>query len=247
MKIKKLKCVKSNRNILIIDNLAAGYDGNVVLDGISMSANKGEICCIIGEEGSGKSTLLNAISQQLNHAGRIVFNDINLKEYSTDKMIMCSVDFIMQGGNILKNFSVEEHLEMAMTGKNTGQRKLILEDIEEIFPTILQLKKQIAGRLSGGERMLLSLACLMATDAKLWILDEPTAGLAPDICIGIKNFLIKTKNTGQKTILLLEHNFEFAFEISDSLFILKERKISQKYLPKEFLQKDFIDINLYNN
>jgi ABC-type branched-subunit amino acid transport system ATPase component len=85
----------------------------------------------------------------------------------------------------------------------------------------------------------------MATDADFLVLDEPTAGLAPDTCKAIGDFLLRMKNEHGKTILLLEHNYDFAFEIADSVVILKEGTLSNKYLCDVFCQPDFVDTKLY--
>ncbi len=234
-------------DILSINNLIAGYNGNVILDNISLNVDKGEICCVIGEEGSGKSTLLKAIIQQIPHIGMIRYHDKILNEIPTSDMNNLGIDFISQGGNILKGFTVEEHIKLALLGKPKLEIKLIWNEIENSFPHIKKLRQQIAGRLSGGERMLLSLSCLLTTDADLWILDEPTAGLAPDISGHIEAFLLKMSSTRNKTILLMEHNYDFAFKISNSIVTLKEGKLSNKYMSDVFREKGFIDEKLYDS
>ena len=110
---------------------------------------------------------------------------------------------------------------------------------------MITLKKQVAGRLSGGERMILSMACLLATDAELWIIDEPTAGLAPETCNVIGSFLTRMQKERSKTILLTEHNYDFAFHIANSVVVLKDGTLSHKYLKDEFNQPNFIETNLY--
>ncbi|MBN1185151.1 MAG: ATP-binding cassette domain-containing protein [Bacteroidales bacterium] len=236
-----------NDDILNIENLIAGYNGNIILDSISLNVYMGEICCIIGEEGSGKSTLLKAITQQIPHRGTIQYYGKILNKIPTSDMNNLGIDFISQGGNILNRFTVEEHIKLALSGKSKVEIELIWHEIESYFIQIKKLRKQIAGRLSGGERMLLSLSCLLTTDANLWILDEPTAGLAPDISGHIEAFLLKMSATRNKTILLMEHNYDFAFKVSDSIVTLKEGKLSSKYMPDVFREESFIDEKLYDS
>lgn len=235
-----------NDDILIIENLIAGYNGNVILDSICLNVIKGEICCVIGEEGSGKSTLLKAITQQIPHKGTIRYHSTILNKIPTSDMNNLGIDFISQGGNILKGFTVEEHIRLALSGKPKVEIELVWHEIENSFLQIKKLRKQIAGRLSGGERMLLSLSCLLTTDADLWILDEPTAGLAPDISGHIEAFLLKMTATQNKTILLMEHNYDFAFKVSNSIVTLKEGKLSNKYLSDVFREESFVDEKLYD-
>lgn len=239
--------MSAEKNILSIENLTTGYNGKPVLQGLSLSLRKGETCCVIGEEGSGKSTLLKAVTQQLESSGKITYNGIDLNNVPTSQMTKHKIDFIAQGGNILKSFTVEEHIYLALSGKNNAEKSLFWKELEDVFPKLIRLRKQIAGRLSGGERMILSIACLMATDADFLLLDEPTAGLAPETCEAIKNFLVRLKNERGKTLLMLEHNYEFAFEFVDSVMTLREGKLSEKYASDIFRQPDFIDTKLYGS
>lgn len=237
--------MRIEENIVSIENLIVGYNGKPVLHGLNLHLQKGEICCVIGEEGAGKSTLLKAITQQLKSTGKIRYNETDLSKVSTAKMIKHKIDFIAQGGNNLKGFTVEEHICLALSDRNEAEKSIISNEIEHTFPKMIALKKQVAGRLSGGERMILSIACMMATDANFLVLDEPTAGLAPEICKAIGAFLLRMKNERGKIILLLEHNYDFAFEIADTVVTLKEGLLSEKYLCDVFRQPDFIDTKLY--
>lgn len=233
-------------NIVSIENLVAGYNGKPVLHQLNLHLQKGEICCVIGEEGAGKSTLLKAITQQLRSNGKISYNGTDLSKVSTAKMVMHGVDFIAQGGNILIGFTVDEHIRLALSNRSESEKSIVYKEIEQTFPKMTALKDQFAGRLSGGERMILSFACLLASGADFLVLDEPTAGLAPETCKAIGNFLLRMKNAQGKTILLMEHNYDFAFEIADSVVTLKEGTLSEKYLCHVFSQPDFIDSKLYN-
>lgn len=239
--------MSAENKILNIENLTTGYNGNPVLQNLSLSLQKGEICCVIGEEGSGKSTLLKAITQQLKSTGKICYNGTDLSPIPTSAMTKHKIDFIAQRGNILSGFTVEEHICLALSEISDKEMSIVWQKVENTFPKMIALRKQVAGRLSGGERMILSLACLMATDADFWILDEPTAGLAPEICEAIKDFLTNMKQHQGKTILMLEHNYEFAFEIADSVVTLKNGKISEKYFSNDFRKPDFIDSQLYGS
>lgn len=236
------------KDILNIENLVAGYTGESesVLKGINLSMGQAEIYSLIGEEGSGKSTLVKAITRQIPTTGVICYQGRDLSSVRTDEMIRCGIDFIIQGGNILRQFTVEEHVQLALQGnKKKQESKILWQEIESTFPQVAKLRKQVAGRLSGGERMLLSLSCLMTSNADLWVLDEPTAGLAPEMCTFIFNFLIRMKLDRQKTILIMEHNYDFAFDVCDSLLILKEGNLSCKYFPDQLVKKDFLDKLFY--
>lgn len=237
--------MNSETQILTIENLCVSYDGNPVLLDLNLQLQQGEICCVIGEEGAGKSTLLKALTQQIKCKGKINYDGTDLGKVATTKMVKHGIDFIVQGGNILNGFTVEEHICLCLSGRSDTKKRMIWKEIEQLFPKMIALKKQIAGRLSGGERIILSFACVLATDANFLVLDEPTAGLAPETCKVISDFLLRMKDEKGKTILLLEHNYDFAFELADSVVTLKDGILSDKYLCNIFRQSDFIDTKLY--
>jgi branched-chain amino acid transport system ATP-binding protein len=239
--------MNSERQILSIKDLSTGYNGTTVLRGVNLVLDKGEICCVIGEEGSGKTTLVKAITQQLKSTGNIVWNGIDLCNIKTSEMTKHKIDFITQGGNILPGFTVEEHICLALSEKSNEEKSILWQEVENTFPKLKLLRKQVAGRLSGGERIILSIACVLATDADFLVLDEPTAGLSPEMSKVIGDFLVRMKNERSKTILILEHNYEFAIEIVDSIVTLKEEKLSEKYMGTVFKQPDFIDTKLYGS
>jgi ABC-type branched-subunit amino acid transport system ATPase component len=214
--------------------------------GCNLKLEKREVCCVIGEEGSGKSTLLKSITQQLPTSGSILYHGIDLSRVSTANLTKRGIDFVSQGGNILESFTVEEHINLSLRRTCRASRSSTWHQIENAFPSLCKLRKQVAGRLSGGERMILSIACLLATDADLLLLDEPTAGLAPETCVSIKHFLFRMKNELGKTMLLFEHNYDFAFEVADSVVTLKEGRLSEKYMPHVFQRTGFIETNLYS-
>jgi branched-chain amino acid transport system ATP-binding protein len=232
-------------HILQIENLIAGYNGKPVLNGINLTIQSSEICCIIGEEGSGKTTFVKAITQQIKSHGEIHYNGTDLSKVPTARIVKHGIDFISQGGNILQGFTVEEHILLAITKRSKLEKINLLKEIEKTFPKLVSLNKQIAGRLSGGERMILSMACILATNADFLLLDEPTAGLAPEICNVIKMFLIKLKKQENKSILLFEHNLDFAISVADSMVILQNGILSKKLGPNEFKNPSFIDNYLY--
>ncbi len=237
--------MKTNEaDIFIINNLVAGYPSAVVLEGIDISFQRGEICGIIGEEGAGKSTLLKALTGQIIPKGSIVYNGKDISGLPTHKIIQNNMDFIVQGGNILPAFTVEEHLRLAVSGKSKKEATVLLETVVETFPIMKTLKKQYGGTLSGGERTLLSIACVLATNNDLLILDEPTAGLSPEMCCSIEKSLLYLKKQN-KTVLLLEHNYDFVFGVADSVGVLKDGKMSRKFRADEFTMASFIENELY--
>lgn len=230
--------------ILRINDLKTGYGNTAILNNISLTVNKQEIVCIIGEEGSGKSTFLRALTGQLKYGGLVNYRNISFKKILTHQLKNHKIDFISQGGNILIGFTVKEHIDLSLRNKSTAAVNAAWKMIREDFPMIVNLQHQIAGRLSGGERMLLSIACSIAGGAELLILDEPTAGLAPSVCDQLANLILTEKNKNNKTFLILEQNYDFVFLIADAICVLKDSKFGRKHYPEEF-GPSFIEEQLF--
>jgi branched-chain amino acid transport system ATP-binding protein len=240
-----VKSMNKSGEILCVTALKVAYGSRRVLDGIDFSLPEREIRCVIGEEGSGKTTLLKAITRQLTSEGIIFFNGEDLRKVPTHRFVENRIDFLMQGGNILRSFTVQEHIDLALSLANETERESRWQEIANTFPSVMDLRKQVGGRLSGGERLILSLACIIATDADLIMLDEPTSGLAYEMCDVLKDFLLRLKNESNKTIFLLEHNYEFAFGIADFIYVLKDGMLTDAFAKDAFLSPHFVEDRMY--
>jgi len=230
--------MRTTENILQLENITAGYGHGRVLDNLALKIEVSSITAVLGEEGAGKSTLLKVITRQITSGGHILLNGIDITSRRPHEMISCGIDYMNSGGNILNSLTVEEHIELAY--RKMKRPADFWEELEKIFPRIEALKHQPAGTLSGGERVLLSIACCMLSDAPLVILDEPSAGLSPEMCEMLYGLLTIMKAEKRKTILLLENNYDFAIALCDAVTILANGKLSKCYTKEESRQQGFL-------
>lgn len=222
-----------------IQNLSTGYLTNEnVLESLSLTLQKGEICAVLGEEGAGKTTLLKAIIGKLPYQGQILWQGQILNGTPTHQLNQLGIDYNLTGGNILRHFTVKEHLALALKQYTKADRAQHWENIKKEFPRLEDLQNRHGGQLSGGERMIVTLAALTATQAKLLVLDEPTAGLSEAITGEIGKTLLKLKTQGT-TILLLEHNHDFALQIADSIAVLEFKALTTKVLTTNSLGETY--------
>jgi ABC-type branched-subunit amino acid transport system ATPase component len=233
--------------MLKIQNLGCGYNGKIVLQDISFSIKGGEILAIIGQNGCGKSTLLKAIARVItDNTGDISYGSIDLNKKNTWELRKLGISWFVQGGMIFPTMRVSEHLEIILRDKNKAQSATIKEEYLSYFPALTALMDKRAGNLSGGQRQMLSFAMLLAQQTQCWLLDEPTAGLSPGAVNEAIEFLLKMKHNGNKTMILVEHNYPVAFELADSVAIIKEGKLYDKFLKTEFQNDNFLNTHLYN-
>lgn len=233
--------------LLEIQGLSAGYGEKVVLNDISFSVSTGEALAIIGQNGCGKSTLLKTIARIISdNSGSIIFDSVRLDQLRPWDLKQQGISYFMQGGMVFPTMKVSEHFELALSDKHRAQAASIKAECLSYFPELFTCMDTRGGNLSGGQRQMLSFAMLVSQRTKCWLLDEPTAGLAPEAVTSAIDFLSKMKVQANVTMLLVEHNYQVAFEIADRVTIIKEGKLNRSYPRSEFQKEGFLNNNLFS-
>ncbi|BBE31535.1 ABC transporter ATP-binding protein [Tepiditoga spiralis] len=220
------------KKILEINNLMVNYGQVKAVKNISFEVNKGEIVSILGSNGAGKTSTLFGIMNVVKNKGRIKFKGINISNIPTYKRVKSGLILCPENRRVFYELSVEENLKMGAFIR--GNIKKNLKKVYDLFPKLYDRKKQNAGSLSGGEQQMLAIGRSLMGDPELFMLDEPSLGLAPIITDEIFNILLKLKKEGI-SILLVEQNAIKSLEISDRAYILENGKIIQSENAKELL------------
>ena len=205
--------------ILNVKGLSAGYGPLRVIHDLDLIVKAGERVGIVGLNGHGKTTLFYAIAG-LTHwqMGSILLNGKQIGRTRsqgpgryTHLVVKEGIAIMPQGDEIFHGLTVEEHLDSgAFTKKSWKNRKEKREQVLEIFEPLKELLHTPVGKLSGGERRMVSIGRGMMSDAKLYMADEPTLGLAPKIGKGVLEALLKIdlKNSAmviaEQNVALLE-------------------------------------------
>ena len=204
---------------LEIENLEAGYGPTLITRGISMHLGLGEMVTIIGPNGSGKSTTIKAIFGLADvSGGAIRLHGDDITGQRADKLIQMGIGYVPQAGNIFPTLSVRENVEMGAFTLDRDMRPNI-ERVQELFPLLKERWKSNAGQLSGGQRQMLALARALVAEPSVLLLDEPTAGLAPQIVDQVLDQIREINRTGV-SILLVEQNAIKALRHSDRAYVL---------------------------
>ena len=188
-------------DVLRIDGLSAGYGPLTVLHDVSMTVRAGERVGIIGLNGHGKSTLLRAIAGLTGwQSGSIKLNGVEIGGKRsqgpgryTHRIVRMGLALMPQGDALFHGLTVADHLDSgAFTRRAWRERRQRRERVLAIFPPLEKLLGQPVGKLSGGERRMVSLGRGLMDDARLLLIDEPSLGLAPKISKGVVEALMRT-------------------------------------------------------
>jgi branched-chain amino acid transport system ATP-binding protein len=200
--------------IINITGLSAGYGPLRVIHDLDLVISSGERIGLVGLNGHGKSTLFYAIAGLTGwQRGSIIFNGKQIGRTRsqgagryTHHIVRLGLAIMPQGDEIFNGLTVEEHLDSgAFTKEAWRTRARRKEEVLELFEPLRKLLKMPVGRLSGGERRMVTIGRGLMTDAKLYLADEPTLGLAPKIGIGVMETLLKI-DLKNAAMLIAEQN-----------------------------------------
>ncbi len=216
-----------SETLLEIENLQTYYGKIHALKGISLTVKQGQIVTLLGANGAGKSTALKTISGLIRaSAGRIAFMGKDITAAEPHDIVRMGLIHSPEGRRIFKGMTVQENLDMGgfVDHKNTAELAKRQEYVYELFPRLLERRKQDAGLLSGGEQQMLAMGRSLMTNPKLMLLDEPSMGLAPFLVQAIMQ-IIRRLNEQGATILLVEQNAKVALKLADYGYVLETGKI----------------------
>ncbi len=225
--------------MLKVENLNVFYGGIHALKGITFDVPQGKITTLIGANGAGKSTTLRAICSLVKtKTGKILLQDKNINNLSTDQIVKMGVALVPEGRKIFPNLTVKENLDLgAFTREDREGINKDLEWVYELFPRLKERLWQKGGTLSGGEQQMLSVARGLMSRPKLLMLDEPSLGLAPLLVQEIIEIIQKISQEGI-TILLVEQNAFAALKISDFAYVLETGRLVLKGSGEDLLNDE---------
>ncbi len=205
---------------LAVTDLHAGYDGALVLRGVSMRASLDEIVSIIGPNGAGKSTFLKAVAGIVRPtSGSVVFAGADVTGLRPDRLVRRGLGFVPQLDNVFPTLTVAENLHVGAQALRRDDRADSVEAVLDQFPFLRDRRRQRAGTLSGGQRKLLALGRALVGRPSLLLLDEPSAGLSPQATDLVFGELEGIRDRGIG-IVMVEQNARRALALSSRGYVL---------------------------
>ena len=225
--------------LLKVRDIASGYGRALVLHGVSLDVEEGEIVSILGPNGAGKTTTLRTISGVIPlRAGTIHFAGQQWSSEPPEVRAAARLGHVPEGRGILGSLSVEENLTLARALRRDRSAEFAkdLERIYDLFPALRERPKIKASALSGGQQQMLAVARALLGRPRLLIIDELSFGLAPLIVDELFGLIRELREQGT-TFLLVEQNAN-VLRLSDRTYVLARGEITLEARSSEIVDSD---------
>jgi branched-chain amino acid transport system ATP-binding protein len=222
------------------DDIVTGYGNHTVIHDVSVRSGDG-VTCIFGPNGSGKSTLINALNGAIPvWSGQVTYDGDDITDLPAHTIVERGILTLPQDGGLFPSLSVEENLKIG--GHALDDADLVSERVEAVyedFPLLEEKRSEKARSLSGGQQMILSFGRATVMDADVYLLDEPSAGLAPSLIDDLIEMIDRLVERGAE-IVLVEQNVDAAMRIADYVYILAQGELKFEGTPDELGEKEQI-------
>ncbi len=214
--------------LLDVRGLCVNYGRIEAIRDISFHVDEGEIVTLIGANGAGKTTTMKTVSGlRTVREGTIFFDGVDITHTPAHERPVLGIAQSPEGRGCFVGMTVDENLNMgayARRDRKTDAVKRDLDRVFDLFPRLLERRRQVAGTLSGGEQQMLAIGRALMASPRLLLLDEPSMGLAPKLIQQIFDIITEINEQGT-TVLLVEQNAAQALKRADRAYILETGEI----------------------
>ena len=206
--------------ILVLEDVFTDIGQYHILTGVDLLAWRGEVTMLLGRNGVGKTTTLRTIMGMLKaKSGRILFEGEDIAGLPSNVIARRGIAIVPEDMGIFSDLTVEENLVLAAIGGPIDTARL--DWLTAAFPPLRTFWKMQAGNLSGGQKPMLSIARAVIEERRLYLIDEPSKGLAPAIIATLSRAMQDLKGSGA-SILMVEQNFSMARRLGDGAVVMDD-------------------------
>ena len=203
--------------MLTLTDVHTYYGDSHVLQGVTLTVEKGTVTAVLGRNGVGKTTLCRSIvGLTPARQGTVVFNGEAITALPPHRIYDRGICLVPQGRRIFSSLTVHENLAIAAKGD--------LDAVLSVFPRLAERRDNRGNELSGGEQQMLAIARALVAHPTLLILDEPTEGLAPMLIAEVGRVIRRLRDEGT-SILLAEQNAAFAVKLADVAHVMSKGRV----------------------
>jgi branched-chain amino acid transport system ATP-binding protein len=220
--------------MLHVNNIEVIYsDVILVLRGVTLAVEPGQIVALLGANGAGKSTTLKAISGLLQTQqgqvtrGNITFDDDRIDRQAPDDIVRRGIIQVLEGRPLFQHLTVDENLRSGALARRLSRQALQddLDRVYDYFPRLRDFRNRTSGYLSGGEQQMVVIGRALMGRPKLMLLDEPSLGLAPLLVQDIFQIIRRINAEEGVSILLVEQNAHVALHTADYAYVMENGRI----------------------
>jgi ABC-type branched-subunit amino acid transport system ATPase component len=214
--------------------VTAGYGGDPVIRNVTVRADPGEVVSLVGANGSGKSTLLKSLVGVVRvSAGTVVIGETDMTRKAPEEIARAGVGYVPQVDDVFAPLTVRENLEMGGYLLPPKQVKARIDEVTTVFPRLGAMLSRAAGKLSGGERKMLAMGRVLMLQPSVFLLDEPTANLAPAIARTLLEEHVSRLAADGAAVLVVEQRARAVLAISDRTYVLAGGEVRMEGTPAE--------------
>ncbi len=196
--------------------LRGGWGPTTVVDGVDLALGAGEVVAIIGRNGVGKSTLLEImVGRARCHAGVIRIGGVDLADQAVHRRARLGLGYVPQEREVFRSLTVRENLAVAQRPGPWNEASVF-----ELFPSLRNRQRNLAGQLSGGEQQMLSIGRALVGNPAVLLMDEPSEGLAPVIVEQLVSAMSAIARDGSMAFVLVEQRIDVALALSSRCVVM---------------------------
>ena len=233
--------------LLETNGLTKSFGGLTAVDDVTLDIQEGESVSVIGPNGAGKSTLINLITRMLDATdGDIRFKGDSIVHAEPHDVVQKGVSRSFQTASIFPELSVEENAQIAALGAEHGsfnfnflRHRDQYGEVDALASEMLDAVGLLGQRsvtaedLPYGDKRRLEIAIALASEPDLLLMDEPTAGMSPEETASTVELVERVKEELGLTIMLVEHDMEIVFNVSDRIVVLNRGSVIAEGTPDE--------------
>ncbi|MDX6343656.1 MAG: branched-chain amino acid transport system ATP-binding protein [Trebonia sp.] len=214
--------------------VTAGYGGDPVIRNVTVRADPGEVVSLVGANGSGKSTFLKSLVGVVRvSAGTVVIGETDMTRKAPEEVARAGVGYVPQIDDVFGPLTVRENLEMGGYLLPARDVKARIDEVMTVFPRLAGMLTRPAGKLSGGERKMLAMGRVLMLQPAVFLLDEPTANLAPAIARTLLEEHVSALAASGAAVLVVEQRARAVLAISDRTYVLAGGEVRMEGTPAE--------------